>query len=152
MHLSDHSRRQIDDDYVRSRGADALRDLSLRLLVDLEEARERLHQGLTNSSRPPSRRAPWERGEVSESTHELETPQDEAESAEAPLTETPPAKTRPAAIRAGAIKPPRKAGKRPGAPGVGRTQVLEAQGLMPPYPGVCAGGGWPLRAGTDAVA
>jgi hypothetical protein len=35
MHLSDHSLRQIDDEYVRSLGTDALRDLSLRLLADL---------------------------------------------------------------------------------------------------------------------
>ena len=152
MHLSDHSLRQLDDDYVRSLGADALRGLSLRLLADLKEARERLNQGPTNRSRPPSSRAPWERWEVSESTHALETPQDEAASAEAPLTETQPAKTRPAEIQPGATKPPRTAGKQPGAPGVGRTQVLEAQELIPHYPGVCAGCGRPLMAGTDAVA
>jgi len=152
MHLSDHSLRQIDDDYIRSLGADVLRDLSLRLLADLKEARERLNQGPTNSSRPPSSRAPWERGEVPESTHELETPQDEAQSAEAPLTETQPAKTRPAEIQSAAAKPTRKAGKQPGAPGVGRTQVLEAQELIAHYPGVCAGCGRPLTAGTDAVA
>ena len=76
MHLSDHSLRQIDDDYVRSLGADALRDLSLRLLADLKEARERLNQGPTNSSRPPSSRAPWERGRVPDPTHEPQTPQD----------------------------------------------------------------------------
>lgn len=152
MHLSDHSLRQIDDDYVRSLGADALRDLSLRLLADLKEARERLNQGPTNSSRPPSSRAPWERGEVPDPTHELETPQDEVQSAEAPLTETQPAKTRPAEIQSAAAKPPRKAGKQPGAPGIGRTQVREARELIPHYPGICAGCGQPLTAGTNAVA
>jgi hypothetical protein len=53
VHLSDYSLRQLDDDYVRSLGTDALRDLSLRLLADLKEARERLNQRPTNSSRQP---------------------------------------------------------------------------------------------------
>jgi hypothetical protein len=35
---------------------------------------------------------------------------------------------------------------------MGRTQVLQARELIPPYPGVCAGGGRPLTAGTNAVA
>ena len=34
----------------------------MRLLADLREARKRLNQGPTNSSRPPSSRAPWEQG------------------------------------------------------------------------------------------
>jgi transposase len=152
MHLSDHSLRQIDDEYVRSLGTDALQDLSLRLLADLKEARERLNQGPTNSSRPPSSRAPWERGEVSDPTHEPQTPQDEAESTEAPLIEAQPAKTRPAEVQPSEAKPARKAGKQPGAPGMGRTQVLKAQELIPHYPGACAGCGRPLTTGTDAVA
>ena len=152
MHLSDHNLRQMDDDYVRSLGTDALRDLSLRLLADLKEARERLNQGPTNSSRPPSSRAPWERGQVPNPTHEAETPQDEAESAEAPLIEAEPAETRPAEVPPAEAKPARNAGKQPGAPGMGRTQVLEARELVPHYPGVCAGCGQPLTAGTDAVA
>ena len=152
MHLSDHSLRQIDDDYVRSLGTDELRGLSLRLLADLKEVRERLHQGPTNSSRPPSSRAPWERGEVPDPTNAPETPQDEAESAEAPLIKAGPAKTRPAELQPSEAKPARKAGKQPGAPGVGRTQVLEAREVIPHDPGVCAGCGRPLMAGTDAVA
>ena len=150
MHLSDHSLRQIDVDYVRSLGADALRDLSLRGLSDLKEARERLHQGPTNSSRPPSSRAPWERGRVLDPTNEPAAPQDEAE--EAPLIEAEPTETRPDEVQPSAAKPARKAGKQPGAPGMGRTQVLEARELIPHYPGVCAGCGQPLTAGTDAVA
>jgi len=66
MHLNDHSLRQIDDNYLRSLGTEELRGLSLRLLADLKEAREQLNQGPTNSSRPPSSRAPWARGERAE--------------------------------------------------------------------------------------
>jgi transposase len=111
-----------------------------------------LNQGPTNSSQPPSSRAPWEQGRVSDPTHEPEMPQDETESAEAPLIEAEPAKTRPAEVQPSAAKPARSAGKQPGAPGMGRTQVLEAREVIPHYPGVCTGCGRPLPAGTDAVA
>jgi len=72
MHLSNHSLRQIDDAYVRSLGPEALRGLSVRLLADLKEARERLNQGPANSSRPPSSRVPWTRGDTSALTDEAE--------------------------------------------------------------------------------
>ena len=62
MHLSDHGLRQIDEAYLRSLDPEALCGLSVRLLADLREARKRLNQGPTDSSRPPSSRAPWERG------------------------------------------------------------------------------------------
>ncbi|QQS55989.1 MAG: hypothetical protein IPM89_10730 [Candidatus Competibacteraceae bacterium] len=55
MHLSDHSLRQIDDTYVQSLDVEALRGLSVRLLADLKDARDRLNQGPDNSSRPPRR-------------------------------------------------------------------------------------------------
>ena len=58
MHLSDHGLRQIDEAYLRSLDPEALCGLSMRLLADLREARKRLNQGPTDSSRPPSSRAP----------------------------------------------------------------------------------------------
>jgi transposase len=60
MHLSDHSLNQLDEAYVQALDEGALRGLSLRLLEDLKEARERLRQTPHNSSRPPSSRAPWD--------------------------------------------------------------------------------------------
>ena len=42
MKISDHSLRQLDEAYVTSLDEAALRGLSLRLLADLKEARERL--------------------------------------------------------------------------------------------------------------
>ena len=47
--------------HIQSLDPEALRGLSLRLLADLKEARDRLNQGPENSSRPPSSRVPWER-------------------------------------------------------------------------------------------
>lgn len=109
----------------------ALRALSARLLDDLKEARDRLNQGPENSSRPPSSRAPWERGASPEPTDESTDDSAEAEPAEA--------------------KPARKPGKPPGAPGIGRTQVFQAHEERPHYPAACAGCGRPL-APAGAVA
>ena len=147
MHLSDHSFRQIDDAYVRSLEPEALRGLLLRLLADLKEARDRLNQGPENSSRPPSSRAPWERqrGER-ESDEDAEDGELEPEPAEAEPAEAKPAETKPAGA-----KPARKAGKQPGAPGIGRTPVFQAHEEQPHYPDAGAGCGRPLdRAGAGA--
>jgi hypothetical protein len=142
MHLSDHSLRQIDDAYLRSLDAEALCGLSVRLLADLKEARERLNQGPTNSSRPPSSRAPWERGETAVEPDEVaEALPMAAEPAEAPAATGAPAAIKP-------VPGARKAGKQPGAPGVGRTQVFAAHETTAHYPEICAGCG---RALTDPV-
>src|SRR5512147_2139375 len=153
MHLSDHSLCQIDDAYLRSLEPEALRGLSSRLLADLKEARERLNQGPSNSSRPPSSRAPWEQGET------LSRP-DEAEAllpvAAEPVEETPadgpPPEGSPAAVQPVAVTSARKPGKQPGAPGVGRTQVFEAREVIPHSPAVCAGCGRTLTEPVGAVA
>jgi transposase len=148
MHLSDHSLRQIDDAYVRSLDPEALCGLSLRLLADLKEARERLNQGPTNSSRPPSSRAPWDRGETGAEPDETQEPSPvAAEPAGAPAAEDPPAAVTPATAPAA-----RKAGKQPGAPGVGRTQVFTAHEVIAHYPERCAGCGRALADPVGAVA
>ena len=58
MHLSNHRLRPLDEADVQTLDEARLRMLSLRLLDDLKEARERLRQHPTNRSRPPRRRAP----------------------------------------------------------------------------------------------
>ena len=58
MRLSDHSLRQMNEVYAQSLEVEALRGLSLRLLADLKEARNRLNPGPEKSSRPPSSRLP----------------------------------------------------------------------------------------------
>jgi transposase len=148
MHLSDHSLLQIDDEYLHALEVEALRGLSSRLLADLKEARERLNQGPTNSSRPPSSRAPWERGVGTDAAGE---PADEEPTVTEPKATKPaePKAAEPAEPTAAEPKPARKAGKQPGAPGVGRTQVLEAHDTQPHRPETCAGGGRPFPTGTE---
>ncbi|HVP11318.1 MAG TPA: IS66 family transposase [Phycisphaerae bacterium] len=144
MHLSDHSLRQIDDAYIRSLDPEALRGLSLRLLADLKEARERLNQGPTNSSRPPSSRAPWDRGEIITKPDDAEVPSAAAESIEVSAAAGQPAPV-PRVIQPTTVNADRKAGKQPGAPGAGRTQRFSAHEECPHYPAVCVGCGRTLE-------
>jgi transposase len=63
MQLSEHDLKQLDEEKIRSLQAQTLQTLSLKLLADLKEARDRLNQRPDNSSRPPSTRVPWEGGD-----------------------------------------------------------------------------------------
>ncbi|MDS4018916.1 MAG: IS66 family transposase [Candidatus Competibacter sp.] len=138
MHLSDHSLRQIDDVYLQSLEVEALRGLSVRLLADLKEARDRLNQGPENSSRPPRSRAPWERPDDGR-----ESDADAAAEADAAADdrEPGPAEANPAEASPAKTPSARHPGKQPGAPGIGRTQVFRAHEERPHYPGICAGCG-----------
>mgnify|MGYP000854698532 FL=1 len=137
MHLSEYSLRQLDPAYLDSLDEAALRALSVQLLDDLKEARDRLNQGPDNSSRPPSSQALWERenGSPPESDAAVEDGGLKPASVKTALVETIPAKTTPA----------RTSGKQPGAPGIGRTQVFQAHEVQTHYPDRCAGCGRPLE-------
>jgi transposase len=63
MHLDDHDLKQLDEEYLLSLSPVQLQTLSTKLLADLKEAHDRLNQNPSNSSRPPSTRAPWEKSE-----------------------------------------------------------------------------------------
>ena len=147
MHLSDHSLSQLDEAYVQTLDEGQWRGLSRRLLDDLKEARERLRQNPTNSSRPPSSRAPWERptagDEDADGRDEATTPAPDADQPEE--AGTPPAAAcdppaTPGGERAAAPseQPKRKPGKPPGAPGFGRTQVFQAHETLIHRPETCA--------------
>jgi transposase len=156
MHLSDHSLRQLDEAYLRGLEEEALRGLSVRLLEDLKEAHERLNQTPSNSSRPPSSRAPWEHssGEEAESSDEVEGREVEEAAgvaeggdgveteASAPAAESPTPKGE---------EGKRRAGKQPGAPGFGRTQVLQTDVDEIHRAEVCAGCGQALSESGPSV-
>ncbi len=157
MHLSPHSLRQLDQAYLDALDEAGLRVLSVKLLEDLKEARDRLNQGPENSSRPPSSRAPWERksgGRESDEDPEdgeLEPEPAEAKAAEAKPAEAKAAEAKAAEAKAAEAKAARKAGKQPGVPGIDRTQVLQAHEEQPHYPDACAGCGRALER-AEAVA
>lgn len=88
MQLSDHSLRQPDAAALERLGEDALRVLSLKLLEDLKEARERLNQIIQNSLRPPRSDPPWQKPEERPSKAEDEP---EADGADEPKITQPKA-------------------------------------------------------------
>lgn len=155
MHLSEHSLRQLDEAYLRGLEEEALRGLSVRLLEDLKEAHERLNQTPSNSSRPPSSRAPWERssGEEAESSDEVEGREVEeaggvAEGGDGVETEaSAPAESPAPKCEEGK----RRAGKQPGAPGFGRTEVLQTDVDQIHRAAVCAGCGQALSESGPSV-
>ena len=60
MQLTRHDLAQRDEAYLAGLPEGSLRTLSVKLLLDLKELFERLEQNPSNSSRPPSSRAPWD--------------------------------------------------------------------------------------------
>ncbi len=61
LQMSDHDLSQLQKEDLLKLPEEVLRDLSVRLLDDLNEARERLNRNAHNSPRPPSSKAPWEK-------------------------------------------------------------------------------------------
>jgi transposase-like protein len=146
MQLSRHDLAQLDEAYLAGLPEGSLRTLSVKLLSDLKELFERLEQNPSNSSRPPSSRAPWEG--VSAGEERQETPGQSAEASPAgdsPETAPPAAGEAPEA-KAPTDGEPRRPGQRPGAPGHGRTQCLAVHEEEHHHPEVCAACGAPLGA------
>ena len=149
MVLKDHDLRQLDEARIRDlkeKDPEALVSLSVRLLEDLKEARERLNQNPSNSSRPPSSQAPWFRAQEDE--EDTEDPSDD-EDREAPpeeATADPRADTQPGPSGQDSTDNGdssdttvrRKPGRQPGAPGFGRTQKLTITDWEAHRPSTCA--------------
>jgi transposase len=131
MQLSDYDLKQLNEGYVGSLAESRLRALSLKLLADLKEARDRLNQNPGNSSRPPSSRAPWEKATSDdpynsdnpnpdseepeqEEDNAAEEPPQSPESDETEETESKETEQKDAPSTKG------KPGKQVGAPGFGR--------------------------------
>ena len=139
MHLSDHDLRQMDEGWLENLPGDKLRQVSARILQDLKEARDRLNRTPDNSSRPPSSRAPWEKGQTAENAPvagegEAETAQEAGQSADG---REPAQGEQPA-------EPKKKPGKQPGAKGFGRTQKFAATGERMHRAVACTACGDPL--------
>ena len=152
MRLSDHDLLQLTEEELLELPEEVLRRLSIKLLYDLKEARERLRQTSRNSSRPPSSDLPWDKtdndkedpfpqqgqdelaGEDDQSpdteeaskTEVDEKPQDEANA----LQQTQKQEDE--------ISDKRKAGKQPGALGYGREQKIAITAEEHHYPTECA--------------
>lgn len=127
MHLSDHDLRQMDEGWLENLPEDKLRQVSTRILQDLKEARDRLNQTPDNSSRPPSSRAPWEKGRAKAQEPVAGKVEGEAETEMAGEAGPSAAACGPAQGGQPA-EPKKKPGKQPGAKGFGRTQKFAVTG------------------------
>jgi hypothetical protein len=119
MRLSENDLKQLDAATLNALEVEPLRVLAVILLDDLKEARDRLRQDPSNSSRPPASRAPWEYSGGSDSP----APQDdEAQTDGVTDREAEPRVPAKASIPAdthqgNSEKPAGKPGKPHGAPG-----------------------------------
>jgi transposase len=133
MLLNDHDLRQIDETYLKSLGHEEVIRVSLRLLKDLKEARERLNQNPDNSSRPPSSRDPWVVAKIEEADNKIDKESDSDDGLLQHATDTddevsdPEEKKEPKKNSPSSAQGP-KAGKQKGAKGFGRTQKLPVTG------------------------
>jgi len=138
MRLSDYDLSQLDEEDLLNLPEEVLRHLSVKLLNDLKEARERLNQNSRNSSLPPSSEAPWEKdGSHNDTDNESEEERETAGSDEKqprPVKDTdqdsPQDEQNP-------TNEQRKPGKQPGAKGFGRQQVLAITDYQEHLPDCC---------------
>jgi hypothetical protein len=153
MHLSDHDLRQLDEAALANLTPEQARALLSKAIEDLKRARERLSQNPTNSSRPPSSRAPWEQnaapGQEPEaasvaSAQSAEEGKPGAVSESESESEQKEPQTSPEGKEA--QKPAGRPGRRKGAPGHSRTQQLPIDAEQPHAPHGCAICGEPLNA------
>ena len=151
MHLSEHDLKQLDEERIRSLPAESLRTLSVKLLVDLKEARDRLNQSPENSSRPPSSRAPWQSASADgpdpsegedEEEEEEGMPIDRQAEQEAEPSDPPSGAPESAGEQRTGGKPAKKSrgkpGKPAGAPGYGRRVELAVTAERTHRPVECA--------------
>ena len=142
MQLSDHDLNQLDEDKLLDLPEETLRRVSIRLLNDLKEARERLKQNSRNSSRPPSSEAPWDKArDTANDTDAADTVEDAPDQETDDRSSVPPtkeAKQDSQTDASQASNDERKPGKQPGAQGFGRQQVLPVTDHQAHRPEACA--------------
>ena len=151
MRLSDHDLLQMTEEELLELPEEVLRRLSVKLLYDLKEARERLRQTSRNSSRPPSSDLPWDKvGSNDEDQYRQQGP-DEFFGVDEHTPDTKEAsKTEPEERSQDEVNEiqqtkeledeansKRKAGKQPGAPGYGREQKITVTAEEHHYPTDC---------------
>ena len=150
MRLTDHDLKQLNEEYLASLSPEQLLHLSRKMLGDLRDARDRLHQNPQNSSRPSGSLAPWEQAALSKKEKSSDTTTDDAtgpkqepaEKARASQAQETPA---PARDKSDSKRQP---GKQRGAKGAGRHVELAVTGEVVHQATECSACGQRL---SDAV-
>ena len=141
MHLSDFDLQQLDEQKLKGLSVEQKEALLVKLLWDLHEARERLKTNSQTSSRPPSSDAPWQ-GRASEA-EDLEESESASAAREAQaggeVPTEPSSEPEPTAGAAPdpAANPPKKPGRRVGAPGPSRQLCLPISDPVVHRPEAC---------------
>lgn len=118
MHLSRDDLQQMDEAWLKNLPTELLLEVSKRLLADVKTLHDRLGRNPSNSSRPPSSRAPWEKAGANEPG------ESGGATSWAPVEPSAPAEEGRSAKDSPAAKPARRAGRQTGSAGHGRTQKL----------------------------
>jgi hypothetical protein len=121
MKFTKHDLLQIDEEYVNSLTDAQSRQLTLDLLEQTKALMDRLNQNSSNTSIPPSKDAPWSKGNTGDGQEPNDTNVDES------LNNTDDGQ-----------KPARNPGKQPGAPGYGRKVALPVTHTQDHHPSHCA--------------
>ena len=151
MRLSDHDLLQLTEEELLELPEEVLRRLSVKLLYDLKDARERLRQTSRNSSRPPSSDLPWDKAGINNEDKRQQQRQDEFAGVDDHTQDTEEAlksgseektqgeanETQQTKEREDDASDRRKAGKQPGAPGYGREQKIAVTAEEHHYPADC---------------
>lgn len=140
MHFDRSDLQQLTPEYVQNLSPERRVALVEQLRKDLMEAQDRLNQNPTNSSRPSSSKAPWDRsinpddesGQNNDNPTGNEEPIKNDVKGEDQLDSSSPNKEPPADKK-------KKPGKQPGAPGFGRTQKLMVTHHVIHRPECCKG-------------
>jgi IS1 family transposase len=144
MHFDRSDLQQLTPDYISKLPPERVAILCEQLRQDLIHARDRLNQNPSNSSRPPSTRAPWER----QSDEKIDDPDDKPQSGTSGKQSIEP--TQEDATVTGESNHPqqqtqetasqkRKPGRQPGSQGFGRTQKLIVTHEVVHKPSCCKG-------------
>ena len=145
----------MDEEWLRLLTPEQLQMVSGRLLRELKETRDRLNQSSSNSSKPPSTRAPWSDNsnrtgpEVApgapSTSPDASAPSTSSDAPASPASDVG-SDTKPEPGKSAATPSPnsqpkaKKAGKQFGAQGFGRTQKLaitDTEDHFPPNCSVC---------------
>jgi hypothetical protein len=141
MKLTRYDLKQISDTTLEHLAPEQLLLLSKKILADLREAMDRLHQNSNNSSKPPSSTPPWisnsldkdipadddDTDPVGNRTTENDdpiSPTDESSETEPNAQDLPDIEKTDASKETEPLLAKRTAGKKPGSEGYGRTQQL----------------------------
>jgi transposase len=156
MHFSRSDLQQLSPEYTRSLSSERVITLFEQLRQDLIASQDRLNQNPSNSSRPPSTRAPWERDpkddEHTESSTTDEKDDEKSQNKES-NGQTKAQVSVPGDIDKEPSKPEddkrkRKPGRQPNSQGFGRTQKLAITHEEIHKPRCCIGCGQTF--GSDA--